>query len=82
MVIKMLKIMDEACESVNGALGVNVKFPKPTKKQLQATQILNVTTGATCIALGMVSPYKKISLLGGLSLAGACFIGSQLKHFD
>ncbi|QQK08819.1 hypothetical protein [Miniphocaeibacter halophilus] len=82
MMEKMFNIMDTSCDKANSALGVNIKFPRPSKRQLKATQLLNITTGAACIVAGVVTPYKKIAILGGLSLLGACVVGSQLKNFD
>lgn len=82
MVKKMFNIMDSACDKANNTLNTNIRFPRPTKKQLKATQVLNITTGAACIIAGMVTPYKKVAILGGASLLGACFVGSQLKNFE
>lgn len=82
MILRMFDVMDSACEKANDTLGSSIRFPRPSKRHLKHTQVLNVTTGVACIMVGMVTPYKKVALLGGLSLLGAGFVGSQLKHFD
>lgn len=80
--IRMFKVMDSACETVNDNLGTSIKFPRPSKRQMKNAQMLNVGTGVVCVAAGLITSYKVLSVIGGINLLGACFIESQLKHFE
>lgn len=68
---KLLNIMDKACEMASKALGVSIRFPKPSKKAWAISALINATVGVASLLGGILSPFKWLFLVSALAFMGS-----------
>ena len=76
----MIKEVNQACEKLNGRLGISVELPNPKKKALKTAAACNLVVGAGLVAAGILFSSKSCALLGGISVISSAVLKKESKN--
>lgn len=76
----MIKEVNQACEKLNGRLGISVELPNPKKNALKTAAACNLVVGAGLVAAGILLDLKSCALLGGISVISSVVLRKESKH--
>lgn len=76
----MIKEVNQACEKLNGRLGISVELPNPKKKALKTAAACNLVVGAGLVAAGILFPSKSCTFLGGISVISSVVLRKESKN--
>lgn len=71
--------MDYASKLSKDLTGLNINFKHATKKSLKVSTVTNAVAGCSLLALGILTSYKSLLVLGGLGLASSTFMIRELR---
>ncbi|MFD1899083.1 hypothetical protein [Enterococcus termitis] len=78
----MINEMSRKINKINQKIGVNVRVPELSKKNMENSAVTNLIAGGAIATVGVLLERKELLLLGGLGLLGSLVLSIEAQKLE